>query len=86
MGTVKSSFFMGIMGTVKSSLFKVLVPPSFDYRKKAETNYLQSYLKAWFPLDRNGIVKSCDSSFLKLIVKRSIKTENKNLSEIASDL
>ena len=27
-------------GTVKSCLFNVLVPPSFDKRKKAETNYL----------------------------------------------
>ena len=28
------------MGTVKSYLFNFLVPPSFDKRKKAETNYI----------------------------------------------
>ena len=32
------------MGTVKSCLFNVFVPPSFDQRKTAETNYLHSYL------------------------------------------
>ena len=43
--------------------------------------------KAWFPLDRNEIVKSRDSSrFLPVIVKRLIEIENKNLTEIASDL
>ena len=33
-----------LMGTVESCLFNVLVPPSFDQRKKAETNDLLSYL------------------------------------------
>ena len=35
------------MGTVKSCLFNILVPPSFDQRKKSETNYPHSYLNDW---------------------------------------
>ena len=42
--------------------------------------------KAWFPLDRNGIMKLCDSNWFWVIIKRLIKIENKNLTEIASDL
>ena len=43
-------------------------------------------IKAWFPLDRNGIVKSCDSSRFWLIVERLITFENKYLTKIGSDL
>ena len=32
----------------------------------------------FFPLDRNDIVKSCDSSCFWFIVERLITTENKN--------
>ena len=39
-------------------------------------------LKAWFPLDRNGIVKSCDSIWFQLTVERLISIENKNLTKI----
>ena len=46
--------------------------------------------KAWFPLDRNGIVKdrvkSCDSSRFWSTVERLITIENKNLSKIGSGL
>ena len=42
--------------------------------------------KAWFPLDRNGILKSCDSGCFWFNVERLIKNENKNLTEISSDL
>ena len=49
--------------------------------------YLEnSGLKAWFPLDRNKIVKSCDSSRFWLIVERLITLESKNLTEIGLDL
>ena len=40
----------------------------------------------WFPSDPNGIVKSCDPSWFQHITERLITTENKNLTEIASDL
>ena len=46
----------------------------------------RSTSKAWFLLDRNGIVKSYDLGWFKLIGERLIKTENKNLTKIASDL
>ena len=42
--------------------------------------------KACFPLDRTGIVKSCDSSWFQHIVERLITIENENLTEIASNL
>ena len=50
-----------------SSLFKVWPP------------YSRKDRKAWFPLDRNRIVKSRDSSRLWLIVERLIATEKKAL-------
>ena len=37
-------------------------------------------------VDRNGIVKSCDSSSFWLIVERLITVENNNLTEIGSNL
>ena len=43
-------------------------------------------IKLAFPLNRNGIVKSCDSSRFWLIVARLITIENKNRTEIGSDL
>ena len=42
--------------------------------------------EAWFPLDRNRIVKSRDSSRFWLIAEKLITTENKSLIEIISDL
>ena len=42
--------------------------------------------KAWFPLDRNRIVKSRDSSRVWLIVERLITLDSKNLIEIGLDL
>ena len=39
-------------------------------------------IKAWFPLDRNRIVKSCDLSRIWLIVEGLITLESKNLTEI----
>ena len=41
---------------------------------------------AWFPLNRTGIVKSCDSNWHQHIVERLITVENENLTEIASNL
>ena len=34
---------------------------------------------AWFTLDRNGIVKSCDSSKFQLTARRFLKIYDKNL-------
>ena len=42
--------------------------------------------KAWFPLDRNRIVKLCDSSRFWLIVETLSTIENKNPTEIGLDL
>ena len=40
---------------------------------------------AWFPIDRNRIVKSCDSSRFLVILARLITIESKNVTEIGSD-
>ena len=48
--------------------------------------FLESLLKELDPLDRNRIVKSCDSGRFWLIVKRLITLEDKNLTEIGLDL
>ena len=45
-----------------------------------------SSLKAWFPLDRNRIVKSRGSSGFWLIVERLITIKGKGLAEVALDL
>ena len=51
------------------------------------TTFIETRSKlAWFPLDCNGIMKSCDPSRFWLIVKRFITLENKNLIEIGSNL
>ena len=34
---------------------------------------------AWFPLDRNAIVKSCDSNKFKLTARRFVRIYDKNL-------
>ena len=41
---------------------------------------------SWFPLDRNRIVKSRNSSRFWLSVERLMTIENKSLTEIVSDL
>ena len=38
--------------------------------------------KTWFPSDRNGIMKWCDSSRLRLIIQSLITIKNKKLTEI----
>ena len=49
------------------------------------TNVISGH-KIWYPLDRNGIVKSCDSSRFWLIIERLITFEYENRTEIGSDL
>ena len=52
-----------------------------------EVNHIRKQKSlAWFPLDRNGIVKSCDSSRFWNIVEKLATIESKNITEISSDL
>ena len=54
-------------------------------QKYTDQDSLLTVTKAWFPLDRNRIVKSCDSRFW-FMVERLITIENRNRTEIGSDL
>ena len=53
---------------------------------RSHYDLMETRHKAWFPLDRKGIMKSCDSSRFWLIEERLITTEMKNLAEIGSYL
>ena len=58
---------------------------SVQNKIKSQQNTLLCSM-AWFPLNRNRIVKSCDPSRFWLIAERLIAIENKNFTEIGSDL
>ena len=54
--------------------------------KLIKTQQIMGPCKAWFPLARSRIVKSCDSSRFWLTAEKLVTTENKNLTEVGSDL
>ena len=57
-----------------------------EYKSHDSMILLRSNGNAWFPLDRNGIVKSCDSGRFWVLEERFIKIENKYLTKTDSDL
>ena len=45
---------------------------------RSHYDLMETRLKAWFPLDCNGIVKSCDSNRVQLIEEKLSTIENKD--------
>ena len=55
--------------------------PSLEHNRKHAVRLLRQYgyhAYAWFPLDRNGIVKSCTSNAFKLTARRFVRIYDKN--------
>ena len=49
------------------------------------SSILHNHTYAWFPLDRNGIVKSCDSNKFKLTARRFVRIYDRNLRGCKSE-
>ena len=63
-----------------------ILPKLFKYLSKIREYVDSLRLKPGFLLDRNLIVKSCDSSKFWFIVERLVTIENKNFTQIGLDL